>query len=290
MANKEPNFLQRFFGAYEDEELSSLDLEELEGSALRRRLSLSWLALLPLLAVYAAGARLAAESGVATRNTSELFCGQLLRLFGDFADSAGLIILAVITGAALLRAVSLRWPMGEGVLWSVLEGAGIGLLMGPLLLFFVGLFPAYLPSAELVADAGSPAASRVALVVGGAAWEELLFRLIVYSALLALGRGLFEYLGASRKTARIPAEVFACVLSSLAFAAFHLQAVVGWMGAGGEEFELGFFVWRTVAGVLLAIIARSRGLGVAAWAHAIFNVGLVLGAGPGVFLMGSSGS
>ena len=161
MANKEPNFLQRFFGAYEDEELSSLDLEELEGSALRRRLSLSWLALLPLLAVYAAGARLAAESGVATRNTSELFCGQLLRLFGDFADSAGLIILAVITGAALLRAVSLRWPMGEGVLWSVLEGAGIGLLMGPLLLFFVGLFPAYLSSAELVADAGSPAASRV---------------------------------------------------------------------------------------------------------------------------------
>jgi hypothetical protein len=290
MANKEPNFLQRFFGAFEDEELSSLDLEELEGSALRRRLSLSWLALLPLLAVYAAGARLAAESGVATRNTSELFCGQLLRLFGDSADSAGLIILAVITGAALLRAVSLRWPMGEGVLWSVLEGAGIGLLMGPLLLFFVGLFPAYLPSAELVADAGSPAASRVALVVGGAAWEELLFRLIVYSALLALGRGLFEYLGASRKTARIPAEVFACALSSLAFAAFHLQAVVGWMGVGGEEFELGFFVWRTVAGVLLAIIARSRGLGVAAWAHAIFNVGLVLGAGPGVFLMGSSGS
>ncbi|MDE0895219.1 MAG: CPBP family glutamic-type intramembrane protease [Planctomycetota bacterium] len=290
MANKKPSFLQRFFGEYEDEELSSLDLEELEGSALRRRLSLSWLALLPLLAVYAAGAKLAAESGVATRNTSELFCGQLLHLFGDFADSAGLIILAVITGAALLRAVSLRWPMGEGVLWSVLEGAGIGLLMGPLLLFFVGLFPAYLPAAELVADAGSPAASRVALVVGGAAWEELLFRLIVYSALLALGRGLFEYLGASRKTARIPAEVFACALSSLAFAAFHLQAVVGWMGVGGEEFELGFFVWRTFAGVLLAIIARSRGLGVAAWAHAIFNVGLVLGAGPGVFLMGSSGS
>jgi hypothetical protein len=290
MAKDEPNLLQRLFAAADSEDdLTPVDLEELEGAALRRRISLSWLAMLPLLGVYFSGVKMAADRGMATRNTSELFCGQLLRIFGSHADTVGFGLLAILTAGAILRAVSLRWPMGEGVLWSILEGAGIGLILGPFLLFAVGLFPAYLPSAELVAEVGTPAASRVA-VVGGAAWEELLFRVLVYAALLALGRGLFVHLGANRQTARVSAEVFACILSSLAFAAFHLQAVVGWMGVGGEDFEPRVFVWRMVAGALLAIIARTRGLGVAAWAHAIFNVGLVLGAGPGVFLMGNGGS
>jgi hypothetical protein len=286
MTTGQPGFWSRLTGRGDgDEELTALELEELEGAALRRRLSLSWLALLPLLGVYFLGARAAADGGSAMRNTSEVFLGQLLRLFGDHADKMGLILIACLTAAALLRAVSLRWPFGEGVLWSILEGSALGLMLGPLLLFAVGLFPDFLPTDALTSLAGPPSPARVGLVVGGAAWEELLFRVILYAALLALGRGLFEFLGVGEKAARLPAELFACVFSSLCFAAFHLDVVVGWMGAGGEPFEPAFFAWRAVAGFLLAVIARTRGLGVAAWAHAIFNVGLVLGVGPGVFLM-----
>ena len=290
MTGEEGGWFERLFGHEQDDEDLELDLEQLEGSALRRRLSLSWLAMLPLLVVYALGAQASAEAGVATRNTSELFLGQLLRVFGDHADTIGLVIIAVLTIAAFARAMSLNWPFGEGVLWTILEGAGIGLVMGPVLLFAIGLFPDYLPAEQLVAQGDVPDLARVALIVGGAAWEELLFRLVVYAALLALGRGLLEHLGAARRAARLPAELFACLLSSLAFSAFHLDVVIGWMGGGGEDFEMSVFVWRAVAGFLLALIARSRGIGVAVWAHAIFNVGLALGAGPGVFLMRAGGS
>ena len=292
MTADESGWFQRLFGHEsedEDDELE-LDLEQLEGSALRRRLSLSWLAMVPLLAVYALGAQASAAAGASTRNTSELFLGQLLRIFGEHADAIGLVILAALTVGAFARASSLNWPFGEGVLWTILEGAGIGLVLGPLLLFAIGLFPDYLPTEQLVAQAEAPDLARVALIVGGAAWEELLFRLVLYSALLALARGLLVHLGAGRKSARMPSEVFACLLSSLAFSAFHLESVIGWMGGGGEDFEMSVFVWRAVAGLLLALIARSRGIGVAVWAHAVFNVGLALGTGPGVFLIRAGGS
>ncbi|MFT5081299.1 MAG: hypothetical protein ACI84E_001959, partial [Planctomycetota bacterium] len=197
MTREEGGWFDRLFGhEIEDgDEDLELDLEQLEGSALRRRLSLSWLAMLPLLAVYALGAQASAAAGSATRNTSELFLGQLLRVFGEHADAIGLVIIAILTIAAFARASSLNWPFGEGVLWTILEGAGIGLVMGPVLLFAIGLFPAYLPAEQLVAQGDVPDLARVALVVGGAAWEELLFRLVLYAALLALGRGLFEHLG-----------------------------------------------------------------------------------------------
>ena len=45
--------------------------------------------------------------------------------------------------------------------------------------------------------------------------------------------------------------------------------------------------WRLLAGILLAGLFRWRGLGVCAWAHGLFNLGLVLGAGPGVFQGGA---
>ena len=71
--------------------------------------------------------------------------------------------------------------------------------------------------------------------------------------------------------------------SSLAFAAFHLEACVAWLGVGGDPFEPAIFTYRVLAGMLLGLLFRWRGPGVAAWAHGLFNLGLLLGAGPDVF-------
>lgn len=260
-----------------------IEPEEELGAALRRRLSISLLAMGPLFLAYEFAASSAASGGKALRNTSELFLSQPLELVSAGASWRWLI-LALVLGACLARAIHKGQHFGEGVLWSILEGAGLGILMGPVMLMLLGGVMGWLPSGELAA-AAAPEPSVVGLVLGGAAWEELLFRFLLFAAIYQLGRWAFRFLDGETERSRWPAEVLALVLSSLAFAAAHLDVVVGWLGVGGEDYNFTLFAWRSFAGVLLAAIARSRGLGVAAWAHAIFNLGLVLGSGPGVFLL-----
>lgn len=259
------------------------ELSEVAGSALRRRLSISLLAMGPLFLIYELAASASAAGGHALRNTSELFLSQPLELLGGGAGWRWLI-LGVVLMAAVLRARHQGLGLAEGILWSILEGAGLGILLGPLMMLLLGGVLGWLPSNEL-AEAAAPAPSVVGLVLGGAAWEELLFRFILFAAVFQLGRWAFRFMDGESERSRWPAEVLALALTSLAFAAAHLNLVVGWLGVGGEEYNFTLFAWRSFAGVLLAAIARSRGLGVATWAHAVFNLGLVLGSGPGVFLL-----
>ncbi len=257
---------------------------DLAGPALRRRLSISLLAMAPLLLCYEFAADTAASSGTALRNTSELFLSQPIELLGGDATWRWIVLLVVLVAAAV-RAFVLGLSLGEGVLWSILEGAGLGVILGPVMMLLLGGVLGWLPAGELAAPA-TPDPSRVGLVLGGAAWEELLFRFLLFAAIYQLGRWAFRFLDGETERSRWPAELIALVLSSLAFASVHLDSVVGWLGVGGEEYDFTLFAWRSFAGALLAGIARSRGLGVAAWAHAVFNIGLVLGSGPGVFLLG----
>ena len=83
--------------------------------------------------------------------------------------------------------------------------------------------------------------------------------------------------------ARWGAELVGLLGSSVAFAAFHLEVAVAWLGVGGEEFHPAVFTYRVLAGVLLGLLFRWRGPGTAAWAHGLFNLALLLGASPDVF-------
>ena len=125
---------------------------------------------------------------------------------------------------------------------------------------------------------------RTALVFGAGAYEEILFRVGAYSLLFLLARQSGTFFGLPPRGAALAAEGFALVTSSVLFAAFHLEGMLAWLGRGGEPFELARFLWRALAGLLLGVLFRWRGAGVAAWTHALFNVSLLLGAGPGVFL------
>jgi membrane protease YdiL (CAAX protease family) len=73
------------------------------------------------------------------------------------------------------------------------------------------------------------------------------------------------------------AELVALLLSALVFSAFHLHSVQAWLGLRGERFDAGLFLWRVSAGLVLGGLFRWRGFGVAAWCHAVFNLGLALG-------------
>jgi membrane protease YdiL (CAAX protease family) len=130
-----------------------------------------------------------------------------------------------------------------------------------------------------LATAPEPARGLAALgrLVGAAPWEELLFRVGVYGGLFLLVRRSAGFLGLATPLARAGGELAALLASAVLFALFHLEPVQRLLGSPGEPFHRGVFLWRVAAGILLGALFRWRGFGVAAWAHAVFNLGLALG-------------
>jgi hypothetical protein len=99
--------------------------------------------------------------------------------------------------------------------------------------------------------------------LGAGIYEELLFRVVVVSALAklaAVGFGWRPWVSGS----------FATVLGALIFSAFH------YIGPLGDTLQLGSFVFRMVAGLLLSGLFLIRGFGIAAWTHALYDVFLAL--------------
>jgi len=109
---------------------------------------------------------------------------------------------------------------------------------------------------------GAGTLHRLALGVGAGVYEELVFRLMIISVIVILAADLL-------RLNRGGVAVAAVLLSSLAFAAHHHPPI------GVESFRLVPFLFRTAAGVYLAVIFWFRGYGPAAGCHAAYNVALV---------------
>jgi len=106
--------------------------------------------------------------------------------------------------------------------------------------------------------------TQLMISLGAGIYEELLFRVLIVSALAKLALVVFGWRPA-------PAAVFATVVGALIFSAFH------YIGPFGDRLQLGSFVFRTVAGLLLSGLYLTRGFGIAAWTHALYDVFLSLG-------------
>lgn len=100
---------------------------------------------------------------------------------------------------------------------------------------------------------------RFTASLGAGIWEELLFRVILLGGLaLLLVRG--------GKVPAFPAWLVATIFSSLVFSLFH------YIGNMADAFTIDSFLFRFVAGMLLATIYAARGLGVAVWTHAVYDI------------------
>lgn len=97
------------------------------------------------------------------------------------------------------------------------------------------------------------------LSLGAGLYEEIVFRLI--------GVGL-TYWGL-QKLGKLPSwanAAMAVLVSSIVFSAIHH------IGALGDPFTMGVFMFRFFAGVLLALIFYLRGFAVAVYTHAIYDI------------------
>jgi hypothetical protein len=247
-----------------------------------RGLTLGFLACLPLFLVYELG--LFGAGADAPRNLAQVLLTRVLDLLGERADLARWLAIAALAGAGFVRLRLADAAIGRALLFVLLEGLACAIILGPILLALVaalGVDPALLDFSRRPAEL-SPLLERAARLLGAGAWEELFFRVGIFSLAWLIGSGLGRGLGLEGGALRSASEASAFLLSALAFAAFHLEAFTRWVGVGGEAFDARVFLWRFLAGLALALLFRWRGLGVAAWAHGSFNLALALGVGPGV--------
>jgi len=254
-----------------------------EDDVLRRSLALGFLAMVPMFAAYELA--LLATPGD-ERSTSELVLFRLLSLFGDHADPARWIALGTFSLLALVHCLRHHWALGPRLARIVIEGAIGAVAIGPILIALIHMFGDALPPLSLASEpSGPPGLAQAGFVFGAGAYEEVVFRVGLYSALyfVALRVGV-DFFGLRRGLVRWVAEALGLFGSAGLFAAFHLALFVAWLGPGGEDFDLAVFTYRGLAGILLGVIFRWRGPGVAAWTHGLFNFALLLGAGPDVFL------
>ncbi len=269
------------------------------GPAGQRGVAVGYLALLPLLFAYEWGC------GGRYRSVAEILATLPLAPLGPalaWARLAVLIALGVVA-AHRVHARARAWVapraregaaprVREGAallprVWRiVLEGALAALLLGPALLVALRLLGAAPRAEELGLEPGraAPALRTAAFLAGGAAWEEIVFRLGVQSLVFLAASKSIAFLTEDARVARAGSEVVSIVASAAAFACAHLAAFTRVLGPGGGAFDPVVFTWRLVAGILLAVLFRWRGFGVAAWSHALFDLYLALGGGPGVFL------
>jgi hypothetical protein len=225
---------------------------------------------LPLLLLYEIGAWMISGETRGMRNGADVLLRTLLAtggLGGTVAFTAVLILVGVVLIAleqrrrkVQVRARMLAGMLAESVLYALL----FGLVVGNLTRWLLG------DGSRLAADGGSltrlPAAEQVVLSLGAGIYEELLFRVILVTAILAL----LSAIGLKRQ----PASWASAILAALLFSAFH------YIGPYAYPLELQSFTFRFIAGLAFSGLFLLRGFGIAAWTHALYDVFLVLmGAG-----------
>lgn len=243
-------------------------------------LGLGVLASLPWIAAYEFSV---ASLGDGRRNSGELLLSTPLVPLGAYESLARWVALAVAVGCVLWLARSTPRSLFPRCLRVAGEGLLAAAVLGPLLLLLSDSLGVPVPGLNDGRNGHVPGLAVVARYSGGAFYEELLFRVMLPSAVFLTALQGARFLGLPDRGARGWATGVAWVGASVLFAASHLDGSLTWRGFGGEDWDPALFAWRALAGGLLLLILRLRGLGVAVWAHALFNAALVLGAGPAVF-------
>lgn len=227
------------------------------GGALRRylresrELGTSLLLVLPLFVIYHVGVLV--TGGV--RNGVDFMTDALFAVMGG--SLAGYLALngAVLLGLLLALLVQRRRGKLHPQLfpWVLLESSLYASLFGTVVTTLVH----WLGLGSLLA-AGYGPHNAIVLSVGAGLYEEVVFRLLLMGGLyrlLSMGSMPHGWAGA-----------LSLLVSSALFSAVHH------LGSLGEPFTLSAFTFRFFAGVVLASIFAFRGLGVAVYTHALYDV------------------
>lgn len=112
-------------------------------------------------------------------------------------------------------------------------------------------------------SAAEPALRQVITYLGAGIYEEAVFRLVLFTALVAVLRIL--------DVSRLLAIALAAAGSAVLFSVAHH------VGPYGQTYSNYLFLFRLLAGVYFALLFELRGFGIAVGAHACYNVMVSVG-------------
>jgi hypothetical protein len=191
-------------------------------------------------------------------------------LGGRYGVTAFSLVLAGIGGFLIWRdrrdAGAIRpglFPLmfAESVVYALLLGGVVSALTSLVLNGRLALIAA--PVAAAGDDITFALPTQLMISLGAGIYEELLFRVLLVSALAAGARVILGL-------RPVPAGVVAAVLGALVFSLFH------YIGPYGDAFDLSSFTFRAIAGLIFSALYLIRGLGITAWSHALYDVFLSL--------------
>ena len=178
----------------------------------------------------------------------------------------------VLAPAGLVVAVLVAWHLARRDPWrfpgALVPAMGVETALWAVpLLALHGLFQAFAagPGPLELAGAGPGRTDLVAAAmtsIGAGIYEELLFRLVLVGGLVFVAERVVRF-------ARSGAVVAAVLVAAALFAGAHTFQAPG-------SFTWPTFLFRTAAGVYLAAVFATRGFGIAAGVHIVFNLAVKL--------------
>ncbi len=226
-------------------------------------LTYSYLAVLPIIILYEIGIRLVnTNTFQQVRISAEVFIKRFLGLLGldNTIWFAALILLLGLGIFFYERRAGLKIvPRYFGLMFA--ESALYAILLGSLVALLVGsIFGMALSTPPLQASTGPghSFATQLVLSLGAGVYEEFIFRFLLVTLLYSLM--LFI-----KVDTRIR-YLAAAILGALIFSGVH------YTGAFGDTFTLAGFTFRFLMGLALNAIYLTRGFGIAAITHALYDI------------------
>ena len=226
----------------------------------------SLLFVLPLFLLYEALASALAAPGVeSVRNAADVVLKTPFILFSGARGS--MVFFATVIGVCVyligrdlrksrdLQPRLFALMFAESAVYALLLGVVVGTLTQHLLGSLSGLSAQSGGGTLQQMGVGT----RLMLSLGAGLYEELLFRVLLVGGLAWL---LHRMVGGSR----VMTGLIAAGIGALVFSAFH------YIGQYGDPWELGSFTYRAIAGLVFSGMYLTRGFGITAWTHALYDV------------------
>jgi hypothetical protein len=104
--------------------------------------------------------------------------------------------------------------------------------------------------------------TQLMVSLGAGLYEELLYRVLLVGAISTLGMRVLGW-------RPVTAGAVAVGVGAIIFSAFH------YIGPFGDPLEAGSFTFRLIAGIFFSALFVTRGFGITAWTHALYDVFLL---------------
>ncbi|PKK91696.1 MAG: hypothetical protein CVV64_03265 [Candidatus Wallbacteria bacterium HGW-Wallbacteria-1] len=189
--------------------------------------------------------------GAGVRNGADVLVKSLLAPLGIRSLPAFAALLAIAFGIAIYRENSRQkikvvnswfaWMLGESVIYAFLLAPAVNFMM---------------TKARLLSLSFS---QEFTVMLGAGLYEELVFRVLLIAMVRWMVNTSFSIRGWE-------SSLYAVIVSSLIFSGFHH------VGSFGEPFTWSAFIFRALAGGVLALMYILRGFGITAYSHAIYDL------------------